>query len=168
MDKNEKLLNELYRKYFSDDYSYIDESRRIVSDIQYFQEHISRTKTSQKFSFTIIPSMEGCIYNGYVIKAMFNLYYCGFRLTDKDSISNIMKLFNLSQYLINNLQNKEEDSNAEEQHVNDLMFLDKLSLVFADIKVTDNLYCFIGSSYLHQKVSEKIEKYYKGESNNET
>lgn len=166
-----KKLEGFEKKYLAPDkidyYSkYYRDAVDIIADIKYLKEHIKRTKTNKRFDFTLIPSSPGIIYD-YFIK---NLFFSFIQSSGEYSLVNsgaediidLLKICDISRTIFNCIEDHiTEDlmeSNILRATIIDLLELDKVSLYYANIKISEYYHGFFGCSWQCENVKKYIEE----------
>lgn len=143
------LNNELFEKYFnSDERSKIwKDSIDLVSDILYFEEHMSRMKKSN-FNFKVNFS-EYC--NERSLQILFRNYSC--LGINTDTINQVLVRYNLTKFFINKVYNDELTPDIEKDLVS---FSNYWSNLYKTEGIAQFVSDFVGCSHGIHLTEEKI------------
>jgi len=155
MDEHEEQLNEFYEKYSKKDYGeLIQDVHRILRDVEYFKEHITRLKSIEFFSFDLRLSCPGLIFDFFF--RMIDHYIMKEILRDEEQLLRLLKIYHTLISLIKATERWEDK--RRNQDVKRLIKFSKVVEWFLELKLDDYLSAFIGCSSMSESIREHIKK----------
>lgn len=143
----EKYLNTKDENYFID---YLNEARAIIKDLEYFGEHIKRTRMSKKYGFVITPSAYGI--TDWFTRELFQYRISWYGL-DEDKMVNTLKLHDITRKLFDLTEH-----GSKLGIVDDITKWADVIGYFSGIELRDHIHHFIGCSRGIESISSEWDK----------
>lgn len=155
MSEIEERLAGYKNKYLTKDYSEIlKTARRIISDVQYFKEHMIRTKRTEFFSFDLKLAIPGMIHNFFFRKLDDDVISNAFN--NEDSMVRLLEIYYLLVELITPVSNWEDE--RKDIDVKRLIYFSEIVEWFYGLKLEEYLVAFVGCSSMLDSIYEHIDK----------
>lgn len=141
--------------------NYHFEATNLLSDLRYLKEHAKRTKVSERFGFTILPSMEGLIVD-YFLREL--IYKNESKLKYEGEIVKLLKILDITKEIYKILEDTVNQEILGEkiylfnETVNDLIEWNDVCEYFVRVDVIKLIDSFIGSNYLCEQIEDEIVK----------
>ncbi len=159
MDEQEKQLDEFYKKYSKKGYDeLIQDVRDVLSDVEYFKEHISRAKRTGFFSFDLRLSCPGLIFNFFFQK--IDAQTMNEVLRDEEYLVRFFKIYHTLSSLIK--ATDKWDEQRKDKDVKRLVDFSKIVEWFLGLKLDDYLHAFIGCSAMSESLRAHINRLHTG------
>lgn len=155
MDEHEKQLDDFYKKYSKKDYGdLLQDVRDILSDVEYFKEHILRLKRAEFFSFDLRLSCPGLIFNFFFQK--IDAYIMNEVLRDEEHLKRLLKIYHTLIELMKRVGCWDEQ--RKDKDIERLIDFSEQVEWFLGLKLDDYLSAFIGCSAMSESIRSHIRK----------
>lgn len=153
---NNEMLNRLWEyknKYISNNSfsNCLFESDRVIKDINYSKDHMSRTGLSEQFNYICIPMPKNLHYKEFVMDMFYNFIKSG--AYTENIIKNCVFIINISLRIFENLKEEVADDNVLE-----LLDWEDIVNYFTGLNITNYIDNFIGCSGQGREIKEKVDE----------
>jgi len=155
-------LRRIFDKYYKTYCKYEDtikKTRDIISDIQYFTEHVQRTQKSKFLTYTILPNQEGLIHNHFVKVVGESISQT---IHDENQCMFYISLYEIMDAIFDKYY--EESSNA----VSEYDEFSPLLVYYMNSKDDEFVRCFIGCSHGITGFYDKLKTHREQKANDNT